>query len=403
MQFEESRQWRAQGVPGVPRFQEQLTLVATTLEEGLTRGDLSGFYDAFRSTDLPFIGAVDPMDAYGLFRAYFDILHRLGGLSPAAALAVENHYFILCGLSTFPTGDDGAFEKRRRAMQEHVVKNRLLVANTSATVHTSKLGITRSLHARREGRGFLVNGTADFTSLASQGDILVFIATLEGEGPGVFYAPMRGNPSIELGPLLLPDSMLESDTRRLTIRDLAVPEENLLLSGAGAQMEHLVAFQLTWHQLLIPALYLGAAARALEEVRRFLRATKGPDDRPLAELDGMMVDVGRLLIEYRSARCMVLQAGRGLTSLTQTPLDVQALGDVFDLAGASKLVGTRCAEEILGVARRIVGTRAFMGGHPIERLSRDVMFGPLAPKVNAAIERTYGRRVLGERSFLEQC
>jgi alkylation response protein AidB-like acyl-CoA dehydrogenase len=402
MQFEESRQWRAQGVPGVPRFQEQLTLVATTLEEGLTRRDLSGFYDAFRSTELPFIGAANPMEAYGLFRACFDILHRLGGLSPAAALAIENHYYILSALVTFPTGEDVVLERRRRALLEHIVKNRLLVANTNATVHTSKLG-TRGLHARREGRGFRVSGTADFTSLASQGDILVFIATLEGEGPAVFYTPMRGNPSIELGPLLLPDSMLESDTRRLTIRDLALSEENLFLSGAGARMEHLLAFEHTWHQLLIPTLYLGAAARALEEARRFLRSTKGPDDHPLAELDGMIVDVGRLLIEYRSARCLALQAGQGLTSLTQTPVNAQTLEDVFDLAGASKLVGTRCAEEILGVARRIIGTRAFTGGHPIERLSRDIMFGPLGPKVNAAIERTYGQRVLGERSFLEQC
>jgi len=402
MQFEESRQWRAQGVPGAPRFQEHLNLVTAALEDGLARQDLSAFYDAFRSTDLPFIGAAHSMDAYEIFRACFDILHRLGGVSPAAALAIENHYYILSALSTFPTRDDVALGERRQALLKHIVNNRLLIANTSTTIHSSKLG-TRGTHARRDGHGFRVSGTADYTSLASQGDILVFISVLEGEGPAVFFAPMRGNPGIEIGPLLLPDSMLESDTRRITFHDLALSDENLLLSGAGARMEHLLSFEMVWHQLLIPTLYLGAAARAIEEVRRFLRSTTGLDDRPLAALDGMMVDVGRLFIEYRSARCVALQAGQGLGSLTEAPLDTQALSDIFDLASASKLVGTRCAEEILAAARRIVGARAFAGGNPIERLSRDVMFGPLGPKVNAAIERTYGRRVLGESSFLEQC
>jgi alkylation response protein AidB-like acyl-CoA dehydrogenase len=195
--------------------------------------------------------------------------------------------------------------------------------------------------------------------------------------------------------------MLDSDTRRITFRDLELSADELLVSGMNEQMSQLNLFEMVWHQLLIPALYLGAAARAIEEVRLFLRSVHGQDDRPLAELDGMVVDTGRLVIRYRSAWALVLQTAGRLGDVAEKPLEKESLGDLFELAGTAKYVGTTTAEEILIAARRIIGARSFTGGTPqvIERLSQEIPFGPLGPEVNAAIERRIGKRALQDTPF----
>ena len=52
-------------------------------------------------------------------------------------------------------------------------------------------------------------------------------------------------------------------------------------------------------------------------------------------------------------------------------------------------------------ARRIVGARTYAGGGQLERLSQEIVFGPLGPEVSAVIERRLGTRALDDESFLD--
>lgn len=389
------------GRPYPSNYRDQIETVAAALEQALAQNNLAVFYKVFRETDLPFVGAAYEGDAYGLFQICFDVLHSLGGFSPATALAVENHYYVSSAIATFPTARDQARDSRRRSLLNMIMAGRLLVANTNSKVHSGKLGEIGTC-ARREAGGFRIDGKAAYTSLATQGDLLVLIAQIESEGPAVFsISPMQGNPAVEIGDYLFPSAMLDSDTRQITFNNLFLPEESLLAGGNDGQAGPLFSFEMAWHQLLIPALYLGAAARAIEEARMFLRATRGRDDRPLSELDGMVIDIGRLAIEYRSACCVVLQAGQALGEVKELPRDSRLLEKAVDLASAAKYVGTRCAETIVTSVRRIIGARSFVGGHHLERLSQEVMFASLGPDVGAVIERRYGKKVLDENSFFD--
>ena len=386
-------------IPALHR--EQIGTIAGALETALARNDLPSFYSAFRSTDLPFIGTHYQHDAYGLFVTCFEILHRLGGISPATALAVENHYYVSSAIATFPTAHDPVLNNSRLSLLSSITDGRFLVANTNSKIHSDKLG-EMGTRARPEANGFRIAGKAAYTSLATEGDLLVFITQIEGEGPGIFAIwPMQENPAVEIGHYLFPSAMLDSDTRQIIFHDLFVPGNSLILGGKDPQVGLLINFEMAWHQLLIPALYLGAAAGAIEEVRKFLRATRGRDERPLAELDGMIIDVGRLALDYRSACCVVHQAGQALGEVRQLPRDARLLDRAVDLASAAKYVGTRSAETIVTAARRIIGARAFAGTHPLERLSQEVMFASLGPEVSAVIERRYGRKVLDDHSFLD--
>ncbi len=395
------RQVSAAGLqpPSASELQAQLDDAASALEAGLARNDLTEFYRILRSTNLPFLSVIYQEDARSLSINCCKVLHRLGGLSPAVALAVENHLYVTSALATFPTADP-ALQDRRQFWLRRMWDERLLVANSNSSVHSNKLGSVGVI-ARREEGGFRVTGSASYMSLASQGDLVVFLTLIEGEGPALFVTKLRGNPGIDVGPFLFPRTMLDSDTRRITFRDVLMPQDELLVAGMNEQMSQLNLFEMIWHQLLIPALYLGAAARAIEEVRLFLRSVRGHDDRPLAELDGMVVDTGRLVIRYRAAWALVQETAGRLAEVVEKPLEKESLADLFELAGTAKHVGTDCAEEIVIAARRIIGARSFTGGtpHPIERLSQEIPFGPLGPEVNAGIERRIGKRALQETPF----
>jgi alkylation response protein AidB-like acyl-CoA dehydrogenase len=376
---------------------DQLDQAAAQLETGLAKQDLMEFYGFLRDSDLPFVALLHQGDPPRLIRACFEILHRLGGISPAVALALENHLYVTCALATFPV-QEPRLEQRRRSLMESLRSGRLLVANTNSRLHADKLN-TFGIVARREAGGFRVSGAASYMSLATQSDLLVFLTRLEDGGPAIFATRLRDNPGIEIGPFLFPQAMIDSDTRRVQFHDLLVAEEDLILAGKSELMSALIGFELAWHQILYPILYLGAAARAIEEARRFLRSIQTQDGHPLAELDGQVVDTGRMVLRYKAAYALIDQATRALGGLVREPLSAERLGEVSSLAGATKYVVTTHAEEIVTQARRIVGARSFSGGHPLERLSLETPFGPLGPEVNAFIERQHGRRALGEKPF----
>nr|WP_249812121.1 acyl-CoA dehydrogenase family protein [Bradyrhizobium sp. 188] len=377
----------------------EIAVVAEALEEAIKASDRSIFYRAFRASRLPFICHEYYDRPVELFAACFDIVHRLGGVSPAVALAVENHFYVTSAIATFPAAADPALERRRRRLIETIATERLLVANTNSKVHSVNIGEIGTL-ATRDGASLRVNGEAAYTSLASEADLLILLTELKGEGAVFIEIPTQSeNPSVEIGPYLFPNAMLDSDTRRITFHDVRLPADALIAATQSRVTNSLVPFEMTWHQLLIPALYLGAALRAIEEVRSFLVATKGRDGQSLASLDGMVVDVGRLALEYQSARCLVHKAADALADVQEIPRDEVQVERAVHLAGAAKYTGTRAAESIVTAARRVVGARSFVGNSVLERLSNEVMFASLGPEVSAVLERRYGKLVLENKFF----
>jgi alkylation response protein AidB-like acyl-CoA dehydrogenase len=372
----------------------QVAQVVAALEESIEKKDLSIFYRAFRATDLPILGPVHNANPQGLHRTCFNVLRRLGSISPAVGVAIYNHYAVTCSLSTFPIHNNPALSARRQSMIKTLIDGNLLVANTTSRIHTDKVGTFGTL-AERVDKGFRVNGLAAYMSLSTEGDLIFFFTQIKGEGYAIFVAPLPNNPQIEIGPYLFPSAMVDSDTRRVTFHDAFIPEEDMLKVD-----DSIGAFQVSWHQAMLAAPFLGAAARALEEARKFLLTVRGPDEKPLAELDGMILDIGRLTIQYRSACSISYEAGQALESIAANPPSLPKLIDAYNLSCAAKQVGAKTAEEIVGKVRRIIGGRSFSGTHPLERISQEVMFAPLGGEIDAVTERRIGRLVLGEAEFL---
>ncbi len=384
--------------PSAKTLDAELARVVTALKEGVAHQDLSNFYQTLRATHLPSIVEFYSRDPRGLARACFNILHSIGSISPAVGVAIENHYYVLATLTTLPIRKNPELAARRQSLLQKVVQERLLLANTSFRVHEDKVA-TYGARARRDGDGYRVSGAGAFMSLAGEGDLLFFIVAIDGTEPAYFLTPLRNNPGIEVGPLLFPDAMVDSDTRRIAMHDHYLSADDLLVRGKSEETSKLTNLQFAWHQALIPAPFLGAAARAIEEARKFLRTVKAPTGQPLAELDGMLTDVGRMAIRYRSACCVAHQAGELLETLARRDPKPSEIADAVDLACAAKRTAAQAAEEIVAEARRIIGPRVFTGGHPLERISAEVVFAPLVGEPLAVIERRFGRLVLGENDF----
>lgn len=377
---------------------DELDRVAAALESSLAANDLTGYYTALRASQLPFVAVHYNGDTFALARAIREILHRIGGLSPAVALALENHLFVTAALATFSVNNE-ALEAKAKGILEKIGKERLLVANTSSRVHANKLNALGTL-AKKEGDGYRISGSAAYTSLSTQSDLLLFVTRTEDGRPAFFIAPLKNQPEIEIGPFLFPRAMIDSDTRRIEFHDLYVPEESLLLSGQGKDLLLLNQFELTWHMTMIPSMYLGAAAKAIDEARKFLRSITNTDGKSLAELDGMIVDMARLAIKYQTAKTVLDRAIEELGRETQGVLEPERVRKGFERAAMTKYVGTTYAEEIVTQARRIIGARSFTAGQPLERLSMEALFGSLGPEPGAYIERLVGPGILGEAPFL---
>ncbi|HEX9735793.1 MAG TPA: acyl-CoA dehydrogenase family protein [Thermoanaerobaculia bacterium] len=385
---------------GAADFSAELDVAAQALEQALEKSDFDIFFDAFRRTSLPWIGIEHRHEPGTAFRRTAEVVQRLGSISPALALAVENHFYPIAAIATLPTSEDDVLDERRTKLVDSVRRNRWLVANSNSRVHGDRIAQTGTVVKPVGGR-YRIAGRAAYMSLATASDLIVFVTFFETGEPAIFFCPSKDNPRLEIGPLLFPDAMQDSDTRRITYHDLELTEDNLLASARdGSDMLGILHFEMIWHQSLLAALSLGTAARAIEEGRLFLRTVKQGDGTPLARLDGMVVDMGRQVLRYRAACGALELAAKAVTDLCAQPLTPHALLDAFEIACAAKYAASGCAEDIVGVVRRIIGARTFAGGHPMERLSREVLFAPLGGDVNAYIERRAGERVLGESSFL---
>jgi alkylation response protein AidB-like acyl-CoA dehydrogenase len=374
-------------------FHEQLDSVSAALEEALVKQDFAPFWKLFRTTDLPFLCGPLASNPRELFGRCCEVVHRLGSISPATAFAIENHYFVCASVATYPATGNSNLERTRSTMLDFIVGGRLLLANTASRTHGKKLNQSGT-RVVREGTKFRVTGHTAFVSLANQADVLILGCEIEGEGSALFAVPMKATSGLEIGPFLFPDAMLDSETRKVIFNDVLLEPEYLVSSPSTQAIQTLTDFELLWHQTLSAAVYLGAGAGALDEARRFLLSTQGADGRPLGELDGMVTDMGRLSLQYHAACTVVTEAGNSLAQVRNLPEDEGFLVDSFRLARAAKYVGTRCAEDLVTAARRIVGTRSFTGGHRLERLSKEVVFGSLSLEVGAQVERRFGRDAL---------
>ena len=134
---------------------------------------------------------------------------------------------------------------------------------------------------------------------------MAFTAEASGLGVQSFLAPIGDASSIQIGESPFSTIMDLSDTHYVTFRDYFVDDSCRLSNGTTDLRPP--AFQRAWFQALIPAVYLGAAERSLQELRLHLGLRKSGHGR-----DCLSSDVGRLLLAQEAALTLSKNAGASI-------------------------------------------------------------------------------------------
>lgn len=354
------------------------------------------FFSALRKSPIAWIPCRPELNYQETFRDLFETLSFVGKRSVPLGVALCMHLHSLMSLACFPL--DPVRKRIRENLLAWIAKERLLIANCGSDGATRSRGRTpAAIRVRRTTNGFVASGHKSHVSLAREADLCLLMAETEDGESEAFLVRLRGEPSIEVGPAELGETLEDSGTRSLTFHDTALSDFSHL---RGTRSKELAArrgyphLQRTCFEALIPAVYLGAAQKALAELARAGRVLKLGAGPSLTALDGFLADSGRLVIAHRSSRAVCHQALDELARALSKDLRADAFAEACSLAAAAKYKSGRAAEDIVTGVRRILGTQALAPGHNIERISREVMYGPCHPTADARIEREAGRRLL---------
>lgn len=356
-------------------------------KRGASASHYAVFFDRFRGTDLCFLPCRRELNAHEMHAQLVEGLLTIGEQGIAEGLGAAMHLYMLASFALAPV-NDAAVQTRREEFLRLVEGSRFLIANTGSDAQTRSANAGRSSTVVESADGVsVINGAKTFLSLAEVADLLVFTAQVRDGTLAFFVAPLR-DPAIQIGAAHF-DAAFPLHTHSVVFRDLRIPDRMAFLpnSGQGDALPGLHAFQRALFQSLISAVYLGAARRALAEAVAFAR------EAGLATLDGVHVELGRLLIQWHGALAPTKVCGPALARFVECP-DERALQSFSEVAMVAKQVGCAAATEIVTGVQRFIGTRAMEPGHVLAEISRLTPFGPLHPVVAAQAQRQFGRALL---------
>lgn len=364
------------------------------------------FYDGLRKSIIPYLPCYMQEQAGELYARSYEALFILGRCSIPLTVAYTMHQYNLCGLATLPVPAVPEFERRRQILVDTVKRYKSLIAISSfgENIKHKDDPFKNVIVTQQPDGNFHCKGRKGFQSMASEADILLF-SGLVGDHQGMFYTSIKDQKALALGPSLFSGAMAHSDTRPVDFNDLIIKPRNVL-SLYNDLTDHVSFYCTAWFEAMCTAVYLGGASRALDEVRKFARSVHADGDELLAEVDGFVVDCGRLSVQLRSNLALARSFGvccDKYCKLVREGGDKRELdgvaGDLMDCGTLIKYTATKAATEIVAGARGLIGTRCMVNSHPLYRINEQVCFGTMHPTIPARIERSLGSDMLGERTF----
>ena len=222
--------------------------------------------------------------------------------------------------------------------------------------------------ARRDGDGYVLNGSKTFITNGPYADITVFICKLdEGNPPGerkiLSFVLDRGMPGFEQSKPLRKMGMHSSPTGELFLDDVRVERDRLIGETedlpAGGREGAKATFQ--QERAGVAAMALGIIEECLELSVQYAR-DRVQFGRPIGEFQ---------LIQDKLARMEV--ARMNVQNLVFRVMELNSAGRSMTLAEASamKLYSARAATEVALEAVQLFGGNGYMSEFRVEQLARD--------------------------------
>lgn len=240
--------------------------------------------------------------------------------------------------------------------------------------------------AKKEGSHYILNGTKNFITHGTVGDIAVVMArTSPGKGTDGISAFIleKGMNGFKAGKQENKLGLRASDTSELIMEDVKVPEENLLgAEGVGFKQ---AMKTLDGGRISIGALGLGMAQGAYEEAAKYAKVRK-TFGKPIADHQAIQFKLADMATQIEAARLLIYKAA-----------NLKDQGKPYGQAASmAKLYSSEIACKVADEAVQILGGYGYIKDYPVEKYYRDVKLCTIGEGTSEIQRTVIARNLLKE-------
>jgi short/branched chain acyl-CoA dehydrogenase len=286
--------------------------------------------------------------------SYAVAIEELTRIDSSVAITVAAH----TSLGTMPILLYGSEEQKREWLPDLASGRRLAAFGLTESEAGSDAGATRTTAELRDGQ-WVVNGAKIFITNAGT-DITACVtltARTADDEISTILVP-NGTEGYEISAPMRKMGWHASDTRELSFRDCAVPEENLIGERGAGYRQFLEI--LDGGRISIAAMGLGLAQGAYDLAAAYARDRK-QFGQPISKFQAIQFKLADMATEIEAGRALVYKAAW-----------LKDQGRPFGQAAAmAKLYTGELAHRVANQALQIHGGYGYMDEYPISRLYRD--------------------------------
>jgi len=397
--------------PGTEAGQRFLSIVEGHSESFRARArehDVAASFVAANLDDLKRSGGIaafvpEELGGLGLASIYdwIAVMDRLGRADPSTAIALNMHLTVTRNLAAAWRAAGERGDKtglgRNEAMLRAIVSGELVICTTATEAGTDVLrphATATRAGATRDGDldpGWRINGHKLFVTMSPIANLCIVGVRVDGEDVddadpdagakiGFAFVPTDApgfEPQNDWDAL----GMRGSGSQSVVFNDCRVPHGALQIAGDWGQWNPAKLMGRTVSNITLVAVFLGIAERAqVLAVEGALAQTKSKLGGALAASAGVQHLLGEMEIELAASRAILGDAARRLDAFLADPDNSRtSLATMHGLMRdyqCAKWIVNQGAMRNVSRAMDICGGGAFMGGHELSRLYRDVRAGP---------------------------
>jgi hypothetical protein len=220
--------------------------------------------------------------------------------------------------------------------------------------------------ARRDGDGYVLNGSKTFITNGPYADTIVFICKLdEGNEPKdrkiLSFVLDKGTPGLTQSKPLRKMGLHSSPTGELFVEDVRVERDRLIGETENAPARSGAKDTFGMERSGVAAMALGIVEQCLELSLNYAR-TRVQFGKPIGEFQLIQLKLAKMEIARMNIQNMVFR---------QIEMAEQGKGLTFAEASACKLYSAQAAMEVALEAVQIFGGNGYMAEYQVEQLCRD--------------------------------
>jgi len=308
------------------------------------------------------------------------IYEELGTADMGTAVWLSVHNMVTGLIAKF--GD----EEQRRRWVPRMAGGELLGAFCLSEAHAGSDAANVRCAARRDGDGYVLNGTKFWVTSAGVADIYVVFARTDpsarSRGVSAFVVE-RDTPGMSVGKLERKMGLHSSPTGELIFADCRVPAGNLL--GKEGEGLRIALSTLDGGRINIGATATGVARAALEVATSYARERQA-FGKAIGGFEGIQFMLADMAMKVEAARLLVYQAAYKMDE--GEPVSMHA--------AMAKCFATDTAMAVTTDAVQVLGGAGYVRDWPVERYMRDVKVAQIFEGTNQIQRLVIARGLLGE-------